>query len=69
MAIAQQLSGLLTDDIILQTFRKLVNRAHDSVSGRLPSEFNVRRLELTRDSLMMTWRQVKSRLKAREAKG
>ena len=52
------------DDIILQTFRKLVDRANGIVSGRLPSEFNVRRLELTRDGLMMTWRQVKSRLKA-----
>ena len=52
------------DDIILQTFRKLVDRANDCVSGRLPSEFNVRRLELTRDGLTMTWRQVKSRLKA-----
>jgi len=57
------------DDIILQSFKKRVDRANDSVSGRLPSEFNVRRLEMTRDSLMMTWRQVKSRLKAAEAKG
>jgi len=57
------------DDIILQTFRKLVDRANDCVSGRLPSEFNVRRLELTRDGLTMTWRQVKSRLKALAGKG
>jgi hypothetical protein len=34
----------------------------------LPSEFNVRRLELTRDGLMTTWRQVKSRLKSSGAK-
>ena len=57
------------DDIILQTFRKLVDRANGIVSGRLPSEFNVRRLELTRDGLMMTWRQVRSRLKASRPKG
>ncbi len=56
------------DDIILQTFRKLVDRANNIVSGRLPSEFNVRRLELTRDGLMTTWRQVKSRLKSGGAK-
>ncbi len=61
----ERLKGLgSADDIILQTFRKLVDRANDCLSGRLPSEFNVRRLELTRDGLMMTWRQVKSRLKA-----
>ena len=58
------------DDIILQTFRKLVSRANDCVSERLPSEFNMRRLELTRDALMMTWRQVKWRLEpASGAKG
>ena len=45
----------IADDIILQTFRKLVGRSNEIVSGRLPSEFNMRRLELTRDALMMTW--------------
>jgi len=51
------------DDILLQTYRKLVSRAEESLDGRLPSQFNVRRLELTRQSLMTTWRQVRSRLK------
>jgi len=53
------------DDILLQTYRKLAARAEESLNGRLPSQFNVRRLELTRQSLMTTWRQVKSRLKSR----
>lgn len=51
------------DDILMQTYRKLVSRAQETLDGRLPSQFNVRRLELTRQSLMTTWRQVKSRLK------
>jgi hypothetical protein len=55
------------DDILLQTCRKLVARAKESISGREPSEFNARRLDMTRNSLMTTWRQVRSRLKAAEA--
>jgi hypothetical protein len=51
------------DDILLQTCRKLVSRAKESLSGREPSEFNARRLDMTRNSLMTTWRQIKSRLK------
>jgi hypothetical protein len=51
------------DDILLQTCRKLVSRAKESLSGREPSEFTVRRLEMTRNSLMTTWKQVKSRLR------
>jgi len=51
------------DDILLQTCRKLVTRARESLSGREPAEFSVRRLDMTRNSLMTTWRQVKSRLK------
>lgn len=51
------------DDILLQTCRKLVSRAKESLSGREPSEFNARRLDMTRNSLLTTWRQVKSRLK------
>ena len=51
------------DDILLQTYRKLVSRAEESLNGRLPSQFNVRRLELTRQSLLTTWRHVKARLK------
>jgi hypothetical protein len=51
------------DDILLQTVRKLVARAKDSLSGKEASEFNARRLDMTRNSLMTTWRQVKSRLR------
>lgn len=51
------------DDILLQTCRKLVARARDAISGREPSEFNSRRLEMTRNSLLTTWRQVRSRLR------
>lgn len=51
------------DDIVLQTCRKLVTRAKESLYGRRPSEFSARRLEVTRNSLMTTWRQVRSRLK------
>ena len=50
------------DDIIVQTCRKLVTRAKESLSGREPSEFTTRRLDMTRNSLMTTWRQIKSRL-------
>lgn len=52
------------DDILLQTCRKLVLRAKESLAGR-DAEFSVRRLEMTRNSLMTTWRQVKSRLTPR----
>lgn len=52
------------DDIVLQTCRKLVARAQESVSGRRPSEFSARRLEVTRNSLTTTWRQVRSRLRS-----
>jgi hypothetical protein len=51
------------DDILLQTCRKLVSRAKDGISGREPSEFNSRRLDMTRNSLLTTWRQVRSRLR------
>jgi hypothetical protein len=51
------------DDILLQTCRKLVARAKDGISGREPSEFTTRRLDMTRNSLLTTWRQVRSRLK------
>jgi hypothetical protein len=52
------------DDILLQTCRKLVTRAQEIISGREPSEFTARRLDMTRNSLMTTWRQVRSRLRA-----
>jgi hypothetical protein len=51
------------DDIMLQTCRKLVTRAKESLSGREPSEFNARRLDMMRNGLLTTWRQVRSRLK------
>ncbi len=56
------------DDILLQTCRKLVARAKESLTGREPSEYTVRRLEMTRNSLMTTWKQVKSRLRPTRAK-
>lgn len=52
------------DDILLQTCRKLVQRAKESLSGKEPSEFNGRRLDMTRNSLITTWRQVRSRIRA-----
>jgi hypothetical protein len=52
-----------TDDILLQTCRKMVVRAKEGLSGREPSEFNARRLDMTRNSLLTTWRQVRSRLR------
>jgi hypothetical protein len=51
------------DDILVQTCRKLVSRARESLSGKEASEFTVRRLEMTRNSLMTTWKQVRSRLR------
>jgi hypothetical protein len=54
----------VADDILLQTCRKLVMRAKESLAGKDASEFNVRRLDMTRNSLMTTWRQIRSRLKA-----
>jgi hypothetical protein len=51
------------DDILLQTCRKLESRAKESLSGRDPAEFTSRRLDMTRNSLMTTWRQIKSRLR------
>ena len=66
-ALGQDLSRLKqqggADDILLQTCRKLVSRAKESLSGREPIEFSTRRLDMTRGSLMTTWRQVKSRLR------
>jgi hypothetical protein len=52
------------DDILLQTCRKLVSRAKETISGRQPAEFTARRLDMTRNSLMTTWKQIKSRLRS-----
>jgi hypothetical protein len=51
------------DDILVQTCRKLVTRARESLQATTPSEFGARRLESTRNALATTWRQVRSRLR------
>jgi hypothetical protein len=51
------------DDILLQTCRKLVMRAKETIAGR-DTEFNARRLDMAWTSLSTTWRQIRSRLKA-----
>jgi hypothetical protein len=51
------------DDILIRTCHKLVSRARENLAGREPSEFNTRRLDLTRKTLATTWRQIQSRLK------
>jgi hypothetical protein len=53
----------IADDILLQTCRKLVARAQEGLSGKAATEFNTRRLDMLRNSLATTWRQVKSRLR------
>jgi hypothetical protein len=50
------------DDILVQTCRKLAGRAEESVRQQDGSGFNARRLEMTRASLLTTWKQVRSRL-------
>jgi hypothetical protein len=55
------------DAILLQRCRKLVSRARKVLAGREQSEFSSRRLDMTRDSLLVTWRLVQSRLKQRRA--
>jgi hypothetical protein len=51
------------DDILLQTCRKLISRAREGLGSRDATDFTTRRLEMTRNSLMTTWRQVQSRLR------
>jgi hypothetical protein len=51
------------DDILLQTCRKLMARARDSICSREGSDYATKRLEMTRNSLTTTWRQVQSRLR------
>jgi len=50
------------DDILVQTCRKLVTRARETLQAQEASEFGARRLESTRNALATTWRQVRSRL-------
>lgn len=51
------------DDILVQTCKKLIGRARDGLHDREATDFTTRRLEMTRNSLMTTWRQVQSRLR------
>ncbi len=53
----------IADDILLQTCRKLVARAQEGLTGKAATEFNTKRLDMLRNSLATTWRQVKSRLR------
>jgi hypothetical protein len=50
------------DDILVQTCRKLVTRARETLQSPESSDFGARRLESTRNALATTWRQVRSRL-------
>jgi hypothetical protein len=54
----------IADDILIQTCRKLVTRAREGLSESSANEFSTRRLDMMRNSLATTWRQVRSRLKA-----
>jgi hypothetical protein len=51
----------IADDILLQTCRKLVTRARLGLSESSANEFSTRRLDMMRNSLATTWRQVRSR--------
>jgi hypothetical protein len=51
------------DDILVQTCRKLVARARETLAENGTSGFTARRLEMTRNSLTTTLRQVQSRLR------
>lgn len=50
------------DDILVQTCRKMAARAEESLRRQDGSDFNARRLEMTRASLLTTWKQVRARL-------
>jgi hypothetical protein len=51
------------DDILLQTCRKLMARARETLEGREASEFTTRRLDMTQQSLLTTLKQIQSRLR------
>ncbi len=51
------------DDILIQTCRKLTLRAREALDGPQASEFTARRLDMTRNSLTTTWRQIQGRFK------
>jgi hypothetical protein len=48
------------DDILLQTVRKRLDRARDNLHRNDSADFATRRLEVTRSSLVTTWRQVRA---------
>lgn len=50
------------DDITLATCAKLVARARESLAGRHGTDFASRHLEMTRNSLVTAYRQVRARL-------
>ena len=52
------------DDILLTTCAKILHRTHEALTQRAPpgSDFSVRRLEMTKNSLVTTYRQVRARL-------
>jgi hypothetical protein len=50
------------DDILVQTCRKMAARAEETLRRQDGTGFNARRLEMTRSSLLTTWRQVRTRL-------
>jgi hypothetical protein len=52
------------DDILLATCAKILYRAHESLTQRAEtgSDFAARRLEMTKNSLVTTFRQVRARL-------
>lgn len=64
-AIASDLERLKAagnaDDILIQTCRKLTLRAREALAGRKAGAFTVRRLDVMRNSLTTTWRQIQGR--------
>ena len=52
------------DDILLATCAKILHRVHEALTQRAAtgSDFSVRRLEMTKNSLVTTYRQVRARL-------
>ena len=52
------------DDILVQTCRKLEERARAILAGKEPSEVTTRRLDSVGQTLLTTWKQIQSRLKA-----
>ena len=51
------------DDILVQTCRKITARAREALQGPQASQFTARRLDMTRNSLTTTWRQIQGRFK------